>query len=153
MRLDCKKTGGGPECAPASLLIPSHSMKKSPVTADRIGLSEALIDLEPFMGKSTFYGSAAIPGPRWTMVERLEIRCGKRVTLDRAKFFRWLKELSGELAVNRHSSSRRLGMSQNRKVDTRRSYGSAVLELCQALNDEKITREQFDQALINLDPD
>lgn len=70
------------------------SIRKSP----RISWREAKRYLQPFMSKSTWYGTRERPGPRWTMVERLDIREGPPLTMDRDRFFAWLRELAGDLA-------------------------------------------------------
>lgn len=119
----------------------------------RIPLGEALDELDPLMSRSKFYGqkSAGKPGPRWTMVEQLQIRSGRNgLTLDRRRFERWLKTLQGELAHDAHPNSARFG-KHAASSGQERSYGEQLAHLCHALESEAISRQQFDRAVASLE--
>lgn len=120
----------------------------------RISLSDALKELKPLMSKSAFYGDkkAGKPGPRWTMVDKLQIRTGRNgLTLDRRRFERWLSTLEGEPAHEAHPNSSRLGHYSNSNESGAPSYGASVGALYRALEAGAINREQFDRALASIE--
>jgi hypothetical protein len=117
---------------------------------DRISLSEVVRTIKPLMSRSTFYGSPEDRGPRWTEVDRLEIRSGRYgVTADRKRFERWYRELQGDLATSPHATAARLG-GNARRVATEETYGQQLAALCAALQKEVITQDQFERALATL---
>jgi hypothetical protein len=106
---------------------------------DRIRLSVALKHLTPFMSRSTFYA-----GPRWSMIEELDIREGPPLTLSQVKFTRWLKTLAGNLAVGRQAVSGRLGVhAQLLSVPGQDAYAVAIRALMQSLESGELDAEQF----------
>lgn len=122
------------------------------IPEDRISLSEVVGTIKPLMSKSTFYGSKKDPGPRWTEIERLDLRSGPYgVTADRQRFERWYREIQGELASTPHAIAARLG-DHARRTPSEATYGEQVAALCSALDHGAITRQQFDHALATLPP-
>src|SRR5690606_13583667 len=104
--------------------------------SSRISLSEALTLLKPVMSKSSFYGSADNPGPRYTHIHALDIREGRRITLDRRKFLRWLDRIVGPPATSRSVRAARLnGHRKNGNL----SEPPSIAALCQALKEGAIT--------------
>lgn len=118
---------------------------------DRIRLSEIVQTIKPLMGKSSFYGSREKPGPRWTDVERLDIRVSRKgVTADRERFERWYRELQGGLGYEPHPTAARLSRARRRPAPTETTYGEQMAALCAALDNGAISREQFDGAIATL---
>lgn len=121
------------------------------VTPERIGITEALVHLAPFrIKRSTFYGSSREPGPRWTMIDELDICDGPPITMDRRRFYRWIKTLKGKRAIERSANAGRLGENAMPAIATE-SYGDHLSVLCSALAAGMITQEQFDRAVADLD--
>jgi hypothetical protein len=86
------------------------------VISDRICIAEALHHLKPFrIGRSSFYGTPDRPGARWTLIEELDIREGRTLTMDRKRFNRWLRCLSGEPATRRSDRVNRLGLEDGHR--------------------------------------
>ena len=122
-------------------------MKKIP--QDRISLTEILRTIK--MSRSTFYG-ARRDGPRWTEVDRLDIRSGRYgITADRKRFERWHRELQGPPARMPHPRAARLG-EHARHAPSKETYGEQLAALCAGLEKGAITRDQFDHALATLPP-
>lgn len=120
------------------------------ISADRISLSEIVATIKPLMSKSTFYGTKQNPGPRWTEIERLDLRSGPHgITADRQRFERWYREIQGELASTAHAIAARLG-ARARRTASVGTYGEQLAALCSALDHGAITRQQFDHALATL---
>lgn len=71
-------------------------MSKPKPVPRRIAVSEALAHLKPFMSRSTFYNKET--GPRWLMVDELDIRLGPPLNMDRKLFSKWLTSLEGDRA-------------------------------------------------------
>jgi len=117
---------------------------------DRISQAEALQRLKPIMSKSSFYGTVGKPGPRWTEIDRLDIREGPPVTLDRARFEKWFETLMGAPAMSRSNCYRRFGANSEMEAGPRATYGSQLVELLRALQAGIIDRDQFDQAAADL---
>ena len=116
---------------------------------DRISLSEIVKTIKPVMSRATFYGSTENPGPRWTEVDRLDIRHGRRITADRQRFERWYREIQGELASTPHEIAARLG-DRARRAPSKATYGEQLAALWSALEQGAITRQQFDVAMATL---
>lgn len=128
-------------------------MSKSNHIPARIRLSEALEHLSPVMSRSSFYGTSRNPGPRWTHIERLDIREGPPITLDRRAFLAWLDELAGALARGRNPNANRLGdytRSDASDIDDSLDYVGQLLMLVRALESGRISQEQFDRAVRDL---
>lgn len=84
------------------------------------------------------------------MIDELDIRDGPPITMDRKKFSRWLETLKGKRAIKRSTNAERLG---TRAIPARAtvSYGNRLSVLCSALASGKISQEQFDRAVGDLD--
>ena len=123
----------------------------NPIPPDRISLTEIVKTIKPVMSKSTFYGSQQNPGPRWTEIEHLDIRCGRRITADRRRFERWYREIQGDLASTPHEIAARLG-GRGRRAPHQGTYGEQLAALCSALERGAISRQQFDHAMATLPP-
>jgi len=116
---------------------------------ERIRVSEAIRLLKPYMSRSAFYGTATNPGPRWTMVDQLDIRDSRsHLTLDRRGFERWLRELVGDRATAAHRRVERLGEAAARKRPE--SYGEAVALVLRAREEGVLSREEAERALRDL---
>lgn len=127
-------------------------MPRKNLAPERIRLSEALIHLQPIMSRSTFYGSGAEPGPRWTMVAELDIREGPPINMDRTRFFRWLRRLRGEPASSRQPRSERLGeRAAPARFGYDGRYGLHLAALCRALETGKISEEMFQRSVRDLE--
>jgi hypothetical protein len=136
---------------PAPFILPGPSlpvsMPKEKIVPRRISLAEALEHLRPLgIGKSTFYGSSSHPGPRWTLVAELDIREGSAITLDRGKFFAWLRKLTGERARQSSERAFRLGGHLRTTPATENSFGELLSALCLALEAGQISDAEFQRA-------
>jgi hypothetical protein len=130
----------------------SHVMSTRHPAPDRIRLSEALAHLRPIMSRSSFYGSVSRPGPRWTLIGYLDLRNGPPITLDRKRFFRWLRKLVGGPATGRQRGSERLGeRACPTAPHSSSNYGEALAALCRAIEAGHITRDAFKRAVADLD--
>jgi hypothetical protein len=112
-------------------------------------VSEALRQLTPYMSRSSFYGTSKDPGPRWTMIDQLDIRdTGTHLTLDRGRFERWLRTLVGERATAANDRAGRLGSAGARKAPN--SYGEAIATVLRAHEKGLLTKLELERALTDL---
>jgi len=127
---------------------PLPAMSNDPLPK-RIRASDALRQLAPYMSRSRFYGTAINPGPRWTMVDQLDIRdSGSHLTVDRGRFERWLRELAGDRATAANGRAERLGEAAARKPPE--SYGEGVALVLRAREDGLMSRDETERALRDL---
>jgi hypothetical protein len=127
-------------------------MPKRTVIPDRISLSTALEHLRPFMSRSKFYGAPASPGPRWTMIDELDLCAGPPMTLDRPRFFRWLRHLQGSPARLTHTNARKLGRYSlsDTAAEISGSFGERMAALCRAHEAGHISEATFQRAVRDL---
>jgi hypothetical protein len=133
-------------------MSPPTQPRMTHIPPDRISLAEIVRTIKPLMSKSTFYGTRKNRGPRWTEIERLDLRGGPYgVTGERQRFERWYREIQGALASTPHAIAVRLG-DHAKRIPSDTTYGEQLAALCSALELGVITKRQFDYALATLPP-